>query len=143
MRGRMLRKIVFFSCAVIVSYNLVAAVASDATVQKVKASKVYSEEALVKNAIEQFNQVLEKKDGHVDRVSCTYEICDNQPVKTSVKTYYSDYHRKPDRSVLGSLENAKPNAILEVTCIKATNTAVVVARDENQKKLSTKSVELS
>ena len=92
------------------------------------------EDAVIKTAVQSFNEVLAQKDGRPNRLSCTIQMRDYKVVSTVTKIYYSDYHQKPDCSIV-SHSNEQPTQKFEVIYTTNNTSAFFVKTDGTKKQV--------
>jgi len=96
----------------------------------------FSQDAVVKDAIRNFKKAAKKnKDGHIQRITCKFKKCNNQLAEVATKTYFSDYHMRPDYDSHMYDASAQPDSVIEVTYDKSNKNALaLVGRDGRGKK---------
>lgn len=137
MKGHMLRNIAF-ACFIVIFANTTNIVFAQLKESKtINKSAVSIEDVLSEDAFKEFKKVLEKKDGHIQRISCRFKVHKNKPIETIVKSYYSDYHRKPDFYAQrhNALDNLQPDSVFEfIYHKKRTPYVSLVQKDGREKK---------
>jgi hypothetical protein len=152
MKGLMLRKVAIVSFLVIGSNNMSKIECSDVPTKADKGflnstlGQLKTDDEIINQAVRKFKNIIQNKDGHVERISYRVTMSQDNHVLTEVtKTYFSNYRKKPDydsetHSAPASLQ---PDSVTEVIYVKRNKSLSVVHKDSRGKKrLSTKLVDL-
>lgn len=116
------------------------------------AMPMFSEALLLENSCNRIKEILNSPiEGHVDRIACKFKLSNNNPIEISSKTYYKDYHKKPDfrqPKKLSSVKNKKAKisdniSFVEITYTKGNSSVTLVQKDNKDKKrIFEKTIEL-
>lgn len=99
MKGLMLPKVTFASLLIVVSCNVSKIGCAELSLKADKVVQTYklnSEDEIINQALDKFKNKLQSKDGHLQKMSCRFKMRNGQKLETNLKTYFSNYRKKPD-----------------------------------------------
>lgn len=92
-----------------------------------------SEESLIQSAVSKLKKAKGTTTGHFHRISCELRLCGDQLLKEETSTYYTDYRKKKDCSIINYAEGL-PDRTLEVIYKPYEKYLAVIDKRHNMKR---------